>query len=128
MFTHHMPEIAEDVCDRQTHKVIKIEMGFGVDPSQCHGFTAVSVEYTAWRFIMDVDDLGFSNIGNLLVMFLRPLRPRQIFEPGQCFIVLILFPQTFANGGVGVIAKRCRLTGVAHIGIPLMIDLLLGIL
>ena len=92
MFTRRMPKIAEDVRECQANEVVKVKMSFGVDPPQRHGFTAVTVEDAARCFIVDMNDLGFGNIGNFIVMFLRPLCPCQIFESGQRFIVLILFP------------------------------------
>src|SRR5688572_8052345 len=98
-------------------------MRLRIHPLESHGFAAITVEHAARPFIVNMNNLCFGYISNGISLLFSPLRPCQILQSSQHFIVWILLPQTFSNGGIGVIAKGCLLPELADIGIPLMENL-----
>ena len=72
---------------------------------------------------MNVDDLGFRDVGNVMPLFFRPLSPGQVFQPGQSLVVGILLPQTLSDGGVGIVAERRCLPQITGFRLPLKEDL-----
>ena len=88
-------------------------MRLGINLLKCHRFTAITIEHTLRRFIVYMDNLRFGHIRDLVTLFLRPLRPRQILQASQCFIVGVLLPQAFPDGSIGIIAEGRLLTKLA---------------
>ena len=103
-------------------------MRLGINLLERHRFTAIAIEDTTRRLVVNMNNLRFGNIRDLITLVLHPFRPRQILQPGQRFIIGILHPQIFANRGVGIITKSSGLMRLADIWIPLLKNLSLGIL
>src|SRR5258706_1916877 len=103
-------------------------MRLGINLLERHRFTAIAIENTVGRLVVNMNYLRFGNISDLITLVLHPFRPRQILQPGQRFIVGILCPQIFANRSIGIVTKSSGLIRLADIWIPLLKNLLLGIL
>ena len=91
-----------------------------------HRLAPVAVVNAPPGFAVDVHDLGIGNITDFVALGLRPACPRQVLKRGQRFIIGVLFPQGFADGGVGVIAEGMVLLRARRFGKPLAKHLVLG--
>jgi hypothetical protein len=47
-----------------------------------HPFAAITVEYSVWSLLVNMDNLRLCHIGNFISLFLCPLCPGQVFQPG----------------------------------------------
>ncbi len=75
--------IARDIGCGQAQEIINTEMRFGIDLLVGHGFTAIAVEHTTRRLLVDMDHFGFRDISDGIALFLHgPAGPGQIFQPG----------------------------------------------
>ena len=67
-------------------------MRLGMNVLERHRFAAITVEDTTRRLIMRVDDLRLRDVWDGKSLLHRPLRPSQVFQPRQRFVIGILFP------------------------------------
>ena len=113
-----MPQVTGNVGRGYADKVIKAEMRFRVNTLKSYGLPPISVQYAARCFAVNMDDLGFGNIGNGVVLLECPLGPGQVFQPGQGLVVRMCFPDRSANHSVGIVAERMALARSRFLLIP----------
>lgn len=77
-------------------------------------------------FLVDMDNFGVGDVGDLIIGLYKMFGLVQVFQVGQVFVVGIFLLQVMVNGGIGVVIKGSGLGNLSLVGELLGKDLMFG--
>ena len=120
-------EIREGFPEPGTQEVCQGELTVGQDLLEGDRFPLVAVVDLLPGFVVLVDDLCFSHIGDVVTRFDGPTAPGEVFQACEGFVVGVLLPKGLADGGVSIVGVGVSLGGDGGLGEVFAEELALGI-
>ena len=101
--------VTDNIAGQVVEQVPQVIMFLREEVFESHGLTAIAVVDRMRGLFMDMDYFGFGDVADGIPLCHDAMRPFQVFQTGQGFIVMETLPQRAADGGIGIVTERVRL-------------------